>query len=886
MNDNLFPRLFLTIICSFIFFAERLEAQIVPDDTLGTESSQVNSISELRDRIEGGAIRGDNLFHSFQEFKIDEGLEAYFANPEDATNIFSRVTGSNISEIFGTLGVEGTANLFLINPNGIVFGENASLNVGGSFIATTAESIEFADDTNFATTDRQIEPVLTIEFPIGLGFGSNPGNITVRGEGHNLILNTTAATFRTPTFSNLQVDSGKTLALIGGNIILDGGVLLSENGHIELGAGASGTVEFDSSSLTNFQYNFGQGRDIELLNRALVDTSGAFGGSINAIGENIVIRSASGFFIQNTIEEQSGNINVEATSLEITGGNTQPTLLFDEGVIELFSDSQIIRNGFINKTPIPSGTLLSEALITFALRIEEARSLITFTPSFIYGESFLKGQGSNMQINVENLLVSGGAQLITRSFDNADTGAILIDGGAKIEVAGASNTPGFAEQNFEIFSQINSTTFGSGTGGNIDLNTNILITRDGGSVSTATIGVGNGGNLDIKAGTIDLLGSVPDVFIPSSIAATSGSQGNAGNLKVNATNIFLRDGASISTSTLASGNAGQLEIYAAESIEISGIDSNTNLPSSISSAGGLLPPEISEAFFLPPFPTGDAGRVTILAEEIFVFQDGQITVTNLGMGNAGELSINADKIILDNNSALSASTASGEGGNIMIDSNQLELLDRSQISASAGGTGNGGNITIDTDTILGLENSDITANAFEGNGGNIEITADGIVGLEARTQLTSFSDITAESELGIDGTVTLDSPDTNTEDELVISAREINSNSYRELIEGSCLDRERPGRERLIIIGKGVPESPDNFFDGEPITTGVVERENTPSQQSNNDLPKLPKEGEPLIEPNAVQINPDGRKFLVAVTEVPTSVSEAGVCTRNAEDLE
>ena len=120
---------------------QKAKAQVIPDDTLGTESSTIRSIDQLRDAIEGGAIRGENLFHSFTEFNVGEGMRVDFTSPQGISNIFSRVTGSNISEIFGTLalGVDGAANLFLMNSNGIVFSENAALDVGGSFLATTAE---------------------------------------------------------------------------------------------------------------------------------------------------------------------------------------------------------------------------------------------------------------------------------------------------------------------------------------------------------------------------------------------------------------------------------------------------------------------------------------------------------------------------------------------------------------------------------------------------------------------------------------------------------------------------------------------------------------------------------------------------------------------------
>ena len=126
---------------------------------------------------------------------------------------------------------------------------------------------------------------------------------------------------------------------------------------------------------------------------------------------------------------------------------------------------------------------------------------------------------------------------------------------------------------------------------------------------------------------------------------------------------------------------------------------------------------------------------------------------------------------LDNASSISASTLSGEGGNIVLNTDNLELLNQSQITASAGGSGDGGNITIDSDTILGIQNSDITANAVGGDGGNITITADAIIGFEERSRLTPFNDITATSEFGLNGTVTVNSPESNAEEDIIVSAQ-------------------------------------------------------------------------------------------------------------------
>ena len=204
-------------------------AQIVPDRTLGAESSvinpNVNIEGILSDQIEGGAIRGTNLFHSFEEFNVREGQGAYFVNPVGIEHIFSRVTGNSVSQILGKLGVLGNADLFLINPNGIVFGSNATLDLKGSFLATTANSLIFEDGTQFSVTETSSPPLLTISIPVGLQFRETTGSILNQSQ----VLSQTSGL-------GLEVQPGKTLALVGGNITMQGGSIAAPSGRIELGS--------------------------------------------------------------------------------------------------------------------------------------------------------------------------------------------------------------------------------------------------------------------------------------------------------------------------------------------------------------------------------------------------------------------------------------------------------------------------------------------------------------------------------------------------------------------------------------------------------------------------------------------------------------------------
>ncbi|MEL6930957.1 MAG: filamentous hemagglutinin N-terminal domain-containing protein, partial [Cyanobacteria bacterium J06600_6] len=131
------------LLFSILLIATESKSQIIPDNSLPNNSNVVRNGNIFK--IEEGTIRGNNLFHSFSQFSIPLELEASFQNGINIKNIFTRITSNSASNINGLISANGSANLFLINPNGIIFGENAQLNIGGSFLATTANAIEFND---------------------------------------------------------------------------------------------------------------------------------------------------------------------------------------------------------------------------------------------------------------------------------------------------------------------------------------------------------------------------------------------------------------------------------------------------------------------------------------------------------------------------------------------------------------------------------------------------------------------------------------------------------------------------------------------------------------------------------------------------------------------
>jgi filamentous hemagglutinin family protein len=216
------------------------QAQITPDQTLGAEASQVdrnvNVRGALGDRINGGAIRGVNNFHSFSDFNVLNDQRVYFSNQSGVENIITRVTGGNGSNIYGTLGVDGKANLFLINPNGIVFGPNAQLDVAGSFWAGTSDRVLFSNGESFGTNSSSVPALVEVNIPIGLQMGKNAIGM-VRNEA--------------------KLVAGKDLGLVGTEVVSSGSLtadrvqVSAENAEVQQVTARSAMVEAKQNIVLN-----------------------------------------------------------------------------------------------------------------------------------------------------------------------------------------------------------------------------------------------------------------------------------------------------------------------------------------------------------------------------------------------------------------------------------------------------------------------------------------------------------------------------------------------------------------------------------------------------------------------------------------------------------
>lgn len=714
----------LALCFNFIWLVSVSKAQVVPDSTMGTKvtPSLVKGVPSTR--IDGGTIRRTTLFHSFDTFNIGKGQRAYFTNPANVQNILSRVTGGSPSEIIGRLGVMGNANLILINPSGIIFGSDVRLNLKSSFLASTASSIQLADGTQFSAINSVTDPLLNVSVPMGLVFTHNPGSIQVLGKGHNLSVAPKAPFFTNgagASTTGLRVLSGKTVALVGGDVYFAGGIVSAPSGRVEVGSVRKGQVNiaFDQKGFTLDYANTQNLKGIELTKLSLLDVSGVQAGNIRLYGKQILLSDGSKALSQNAKPQPSvGTITVDAKELLKIAGTTARSIFKDPAT------SAQIRS-----------SLLSQSL---------------------------SGQGTNITVTTKDLFLESTGGIVTSAFNSAKGGNISIKASGNIQVTGFSPFDPLGTSNNSL---IATTTLGSNKSkaGDVLISTNSLFLKESGSVVSGSYGGGDAGKVVVNAAKlVDADGVNLNTLVPSILSSITFGDGNAGDVEVITRRLSIKNGARVDSSTLSSGSAGSVRIRALDQVEVDGTLPIALNPSQIISSGNIVDPIIQKLFGLPPIPSGDAGDLEISTQNLIVNNGGQVTVKNDGTGNAGSLVINAGSVNLNNQSGITASTAGGEGGNVRLQvQDLLRLENQSYITANAQGQGIGGNITIDASLLVAFNNSDITANAQEKSGGQVLINSQSVFGTEFRNQLTQESDITASSDLGpqFSGTVEINTPD-------------------------------------------------------------------------------------------------------------------------------
>ncbi|MFN6485305.1 MULTISPECIES: S-layer family protein [unclassified Nostoc] len=785
-------------------------AQIIPDGTLNTSVSQNGDNFTI---INGNRV-GNNLFHSFSQFSVPTNGSAFFNNASDIQNIFSRVTGGSVSNIDGLIKANGIANLFLLNPSGIIFGANARLNIGGSFIGTTANSINFADGVEFSTINSQTTSLLSINVPLGLQMGSNPALISVQGTGHSLS-NPGGAILATqnPSATELRLQPGKTLALVGGNLELNGATLTAKQGQVELGSVSGAGLVSLIPTAQGYTLGYEDGQkfgDIQLAGRSLLDISGVNAGSVQIRGRHIQFSDGSLVVARNFGNLPGGDIRFQATeAIDLIGTTADGT----------------IRSG-------------------------------------VRTEAVGIGASGNISVITPRLTLKQGGGLNTTSVRVAPSGNIHID-------ATAIELSGFSPINPNSVSVLSTSSYGSGSAGDISVNANSLLLSNGAALTSATFGSGSSGKVTIRNTNTTVMGENP-LGLYSNITSITFATGNAKTLTLDTAKLQILDGGTVAAATFLAGNGGDLSINATESIEIRGHGQNNN--SSINSSSILLPPLLRQKFHLPDQLTANAGNVSITTPNLTVTDGGTVSVTSQGSGNGGSLKIAANTIRLDRQGSIQAQTESGNGGNIALEVGNLLLLrDNSAIAATAGGNGDGGNINLNAPIIVGLENSDIIANAIKGRGGNIQITTQGIFGLKYRDRLTPESDISASSQFGVSGTVQVNTIGVDPNSGLVELPANVTDSSQQ--IASGCSANQG---SKFVATGRGgIPQNPNQQVTSDRTWSDV--RDISAYRQTQTVQAQIPQSSEALIEATSWHRHADGKVELVAA-QSPTHLQPQLSC--------
>ena len=720
----------------------QVNTSITSDGTLGTEVTQSGNTYDIFGGTRSGT-NGGNLFHSFGEFSVGEGDLANFRNdaPALATdNIIGRVTGGDVSNVYGT--IQSTefagANLFLMNPSGWVFGPNAAFNVDGSVSITTADYIR-QGETELFFADPETGSTFFVESPEAFGFLSkNPQGITVDQSG-------------------LNVSPGENLSLVGGDIDISSGKVTASGGQITM-VSMGGKGEVATTNAPNFFVNAEELGDLDLTGNSEISVDGEVGGNIVirsghlTMSESKISSNATGSAEPSVPEQMQageidvrvrGNVILENQSLiraNVLGGEN------DSGNVNLQVDGNLeIRDGRFDPTnPIFFITDFT-GLQTVALGgsgnagdIRVKADSISLKTDLIGVQSFTLSAGNTGNISVTTNEVTANG---TGFFGGLITAGTLGEGnGGNVEI-----NVGGGDVLLDN-SQITAIAFGSGDGGNVRLNANnltlqneaVIQSGNGGTGSTGGTTITLSGDLEITSGAfigslvdnnaaasgggagdlvIDakniLISGIQDAIDPldefTGIRTRSGSQTESGgNAIINAENILLKDNGLIRSASTGSEKAGDIILNVKDSI-------------TLEKGGKVLANAES---------SGDAGNIILKANTLEIKNEAEISsrssseASDAGGGGNIELSVN-DSLDL-NGGSVSTSVVGGanNGGNIIITSGDVKLSNSTLISAESSGLGDAGAVTIEaTEGNFQSNNSTVSTSAQQAEGGNIAISS-------------------------------------------------------------------------------------------------------------------------------------------------------------------
>ncbi|MBW4695405.1 MAG: filamentous hemagglutinin N-terminal domain-containing protein [Lyngbya sp. HA4199-MV5] len=744
-------------------FSTTTFAQVVADPSIGTIVTPNGTTFE----ITNGTTVGGNLFHSFSRFDVPTGGVASFLNNPNIVNVFSRVTGGTASQIDGIVRSAGTANLFLMNPSGIVFKQNARLDVGGSFVATTANAIQFGDRGAFSA------------------FLSEPPSQLLTVDPSAFLFNQTNVAPIQSNTRNLGVQEGKSLLLIGGDVTLNNSFLYVDyvaGGRVELGGlAAPGKIDLTADGsifYLGFPSNVPRA-NVFLNNNSSVDVKTGGGGSIAINAQNVMLQNSQllagidgGY---GSIDSKAGNIDINALEAVVVEESSNivnhvfSNNVGSSGDINIQAQKLIVRDSQVGASIFGSGNagkIVVHAFDSVELSGEDpAQGGNRGYPGGLFAqvETAGKGQGGSIIIDTQRLSVIDGSKIQVATFGDGNAGNLsiranevnvldtsspnfystTINAGVSRDpfstvtpASGNGGTLTIKTKHLNILGQgaeVAADTFGIGNAGDLTIDTERLVVRNGGQVSASTFSFGSAGTLVIHASEfVELSGDSGEDGAPGGILAqvNQNGRGRGGNLVLETKRLSISDGSKIQVATFGDGDAGNLFIRADE-IDLFDTPNATNFFSTAINAGVTRDPRFTRQ------PTGNGGDLTIETGRLSIRNGAEVTVDTSGQGNAGRLLIKATDLVevVGQNSFLTAdvnSRATGRGGSLTIEAKRLSIRDGGQVGSSTFGIGSAGDVFVyasDID-VLGASANGNPSGLFStssqnarGNGGNLFIEA-------------------------------------------------------------------------------------------------------------------------------------------------------------------
>jgi len=666
----------------WLAWSTQTPAQVATDGSLGPAGALAGPSYAITANL--GRQVGTNLFHSFSTFNLANGQSATFSGPGGIANIVNRVTGGSASNIDGVLrSTIAGANLYLVNPSGILFGRSASLDLTGSFHASTANYVKLADGTRFdATTAGPSDSLLTSAPPAAFGFlGPAPAPIAVQG-------------------SNLSVPEGSSLSLVGGPVNLSDATLRTLAGDIRVVAmGGAGTVPLNATAVMLTGTTLAP---VSIERSTLATESGAGaapgrivirGGQITLLDSNITSTNRDAVDAPPIELAASGDLTVSASDVfstaEVSGRGAALALSGQNVTID--RNAQVWADTW---TDGPGGAIGIAA--TANVQVNAAQEDLNYTN--VYTFAYGNGPAGSIRLTGDTVTVKSG-NVFSGTGASGNSGSLVLQGrevsvidGGFVYTYSAPGTSGNAG-NVDMLASRRSLISGADWSGNRS------------SIFTQTSGTGRAGNVTIAAPEITMA--------DGDVNSITYDRGDAGDLHLTGEVIKLASGASADVrvesgaSNFTSGNGGNVEIRASRSVEINGSEfpgfARVAATTQASGRGGNIVVEAPSVlldggvlFSRTRFGVGEQGGIIVRSEDLRLQNGGGVISGSDGGDRSGSfILIEARSIFMDRASAISSSTTgSGDAGRVTINAQRVKLTDASTIQSVSRGSGSAGDLVL------------------------------------------------------------------------------------------------------------------------------------------------------------------------------------------------